>query len=255
MEERLLSGRLAGKAILITGAAAGIGRATAIRLSAEGARVALADRDAGGLQATAGELPGEAHRIVYDAADAEGSKRMVDEAVAALGKLDGVCNIAGIYAKAHLTEMPAADWQRILQINLTSVFHIMQRAVPHLAKTRGAIVNTASIAALDGLAYSAAYAVSKAGVIALTQSAAAEFASAGVRVNAIAPGGVRTAMGGTAPLPDADPDLTIRRSKLPDLDGFGEPADLAAAYAYLVSGDARYVSGTVLTVDGAQRLM
>lgn len=255
MEERLLSERLAGKAILITGAAAGIGRATAIRLSAEGARVALADRDADGLQVTAGELPGEAHRIVYDAADAKGSMRMVDETVAALGKLDGVCNIAGIYAKAHLTEMPAADWQRILQINLTSVFHIMQRAVPHLAKTRGAIVNTASIAALDGLAYSAAYAVSKAGVIALTQSAAAEFASAGVRVNAIAPGGVRTSMGGTAPLPDADPDLTIRRSKLPDLDGFGEPADLAAAYAYLVSGDARYVSGTVLTVDGAQRLM
>lgn len=253
MEERLLSHRLAGKAILITGAAAGIGRATAIRLAAEGATLALADRDADGLSAC--EVSGGAHRIVYDAADAEGSMRMVEEAVAALGTLDGVCNIAGVYAKAHLTQTPAADWQRILQINLTSVFHIMQRAVPHLVRTRGAIVNTASIAALDGLAYSAAYAVSKAGVIALTQSAAAEFAQAGVRVNAVAPGGVRTSMGGSSPLPDADPDLTLSRSKLPDLDGFGAPEDLAAAYAYLVSGDARYVSGTVLTVDGAQRLM
>ena len=178
----------------------------------------------------------------------------MDAAVAALGGLDGVCNIAGIYGKAHLTQMPVADWNRIIGINLTGVFAIMSRAIPHLAKTRGAIVNTASIAALDGLAYATAYAVSKAGVVALTQSAAAEFAGAGVRVNAIAPGGVRTAMGGQSAIENADPDLAMRRSKLPGLE-FGEPADLAAAYAYLLSDDARYVSGTVLTVDGAQRLM
>ncbi|MGO4835679.1 SDR family NAD(P)-dependent oxidoreductase, partial [Rhizobiaceae sp. 2RAB30] len=173
----------------------------------------------------------------------------------ALGRLDAVCNIAGVLSKGHFTEITDGDWQRVLQINLTSVFHIMQRAIPALKQTRGSIVNTASIAGLDGLAYATAYAVSKAGIVALTQSAAAEFASAGVRVNAIAPGGVRTSMGGSTELKNADPDLAIRRSKLPGLDGLGDPKDLAAAYAYLVSDDARYVSGSVLTVDGAQRLI
>lgn len=251
----MVSGRLVGKAILVTGAAAGIGRATAERLASEGARLALADRDAAGLEATMELLGGQAHPLVYDAADADSSRTMVDEAAAALGRLDAVCNIAGVLSKGHFTEITNGDWQRVLQINLTSVFHIMQRAIPALKQTRGSIVNTASIAGLDGLAYATAYAVSKAGIVALTQSAAAEFAAAGVRVNAIAPGGVRTSMGGSTELKNADPDLAIRRSKLPGLDGLGDPKDLAAAYAYLVSDDARYVSGSVLTVDGAQRLI
>ena len=248
--------RLQGKVVLVTGAAAGIGRATALRLVGEGARVALADRNVEGLKETAAQLGQDAPLLDYDAMDAASSMSIVDRALAAYGRLDGVCNIGGVFSKGHLERISADEWDRILRINLTSVFHIAQRAVPELAKTRGAIVNTSSIAGLDGLAYAAAYAVAKAGIIALTKTIAIEFSGSGVRANAICPGGVRTAMGGSAPLPDADPDLAIRRSRLPDLEGgLGEPGDIAAAFAYLVSDDARYVSGTVLTVDGAQHLI
>jgi NAD(P)-dependent dehydrogenase (short-subunit alcohol dehydrogenase family) len=247
--------RLQGKVVLVTGAAAGIGRATALRLTYEGARVALADRNVEGLQETAALLGTGAPLIEYDAMDVGSSMTIVDRTLEACGRLDGLCNIAGVFAKGHSDKVPAEEWDRILRINLTSVFHIVQRAVPALIQTKGSIVNTSSIAGLDGLAYAAAYAVAKAGVISLTKTIAIEFSGAGVRANVICPGGVRTAMGGSAPLPDADPALAIRRSRLPGLDGLGEPSDLAAAYAYLLSDDARYVSGTVLTVDGAQHLI
>lgn len=250
--------RLAGKAILVTGAAGGIGRATARRLTSEGASLVLADFDSGGLDAVATELALSGSRppvVQYDAADVDSSRRAVSEAVATLGRLDAVCNIAGTFLKAHSGSVPIEDWQRVLDINLTSVFAISQAALPALLATRGTLVNTASIAGLDGLAYCAAYAVSKAGVITLTKTLAAEFAAAGLRANVVCPGGTRTAMGGSASLPDADPDLAIRRSKLPGFDGLGEPDDIAAAFAYLVSDDARFVSGTVLTVDGAQQLL
>ena len=250
--------RLQGKAVLVTGAAGGIGRATAARLAAEGARLALADRDVAGLESVAASISGSQPRptiIVFDAADLASSAALVDSAVAALGRVDAVCNIAGIFAKAHFTDIRADDWDRMLRINLSSVFCIAQRAIPHLVQTKGSIVNTASIAGLDGIAYAASYAVSKAGIIALTKCLAIEYSPVGVRANVICPGGIRTAMGGSPPLPDADPDLAIRRSKLPGFNGLGEPDDIAAAFSYLVSDDARFVSGAVLTVDGAQHLI
>lgn len=247
--------RLRGKVVLITGAAGGIGRATARRMAGEGAILALADRDMAGVRATAELVGGNPALFEYDAADGASSASIVDAALAAHGRLDGVCNIAGVFAKGHLTQTPADEWERILRINLTSVFHIVQRALPALVETRGAIANTSSIAGLDGLAYAVSYAAAKAGVISLTKTVAIEFSAKGVRCNVVCPGGVRTAMGGSAPLPDADPDLAIRRSRLPGIDGLGDPDDIAAAFAYLVSDDARYVSGAVLTVDGAQHLV
>jgi NAD(P)-dependent dehydrogenase (short-subunit alcohol dehydrogenase family) len=256
--ETVMDRRLEKRSILVTGAAGGIGRATAERLAAEGARLTLADRDATGLKAAAHAIAHSEQEpaiIEYDAADYEASAKIVDHAIAAHGRLDAVCNVAGIFAKSHFAEIRAEDWDRMLRINLSSVFCIVQRALPSLIQARGSIVNTASIAGINGIAYAAPYAVSKAGIIALTKSLAVEYAASGVRINVICPGGVRTAMGGSPPLPDADPDLAIRRSKLPGFDGLGEPGDIAAAFAYLVSDDARYVSGTVLTVDGAQSLL
>ena len=250
--------RLAGKAILVTGAAGGIGRATALRLSKEGASLALADFNSEGLDAVAAELAvsrARAHIVQYDAADAESSRRAVSDAVEMLGRLDAVCNIGGIFSKAHSEKVAVEDWERMLDVNLTSVFVISQAALPALIASRGTLVNTASIAGLEGLPYCAAYAVSKSGVITLTKTLAAEFAAAGLRANVVCPGGIRTAMGGSASLPDADPELAIRRSRLPGFDGLGDPDDIAAAFAYLVSDDARFVSGTVLTVDGAQQLL
>lgn len=253
-----MQARLEGKAVLVTGAAGGIGRATALRLASEGASLVLADVDIEGLRRVADDLASLGQRpgiAAYDAADVVSARNMVDQAIAEHDRLDAVCNIGGVFAKEHSSAISVEDWDRMLRINLTSVFVISQRALPALIATRGALVNTASIAGLEGLAYCAAYAVSKAGVITFTKTLAAEFASAGLRANIVCPGGTRTAMGGSSSLPDADPDLAIRRSKLPGFDGLGDPADIAAAFAYLVSDDARFISGTVLTVDGAQQLL
>ena len=258
LREDTVTARLENKAILVTGAAAGIGKATAERLVSEGARVALADRNVDGLKDVAAQLmrPGRTPVVVpYDASDNASSESMVDAAVSGMGRLDAVCNVAGVFLKAHFVDIRGEDWDRILQINLTSVFRIIKRAMPALIAARGSIVNTSSIAGLDGHAYAAAYAVSKAGVISLTKTLAVEHAAAGVRANVICPGGIRTSMGGSPPLVDADPDLATRYSKLLGFDGLGDPGDIAAAIAYLVSDDARFVSGTVLTVDGAQHLI
>ena len=244
----------------MTGAAGAIGSATARRLAGEGAVVVLADRAgsplalvAEGIAATGGARP---HTLTYDATSAGESAALVADAVAAAGRLDAVCNITGLYGKVRSTDITDDGWDMALRINLTSAFVICRAAIPHLERTGGSVVNTSSLAALEGLAYSTAYAVAKAGIIALTKSLAAEYASAGIRFNAIAPGGIKSSMSVVPAVPDADPDLTMRRSKLRGFDGgLGEPEDVAAAFAYLVSPDARFVSGSVLVIDGAQFLL
>jgi meso-butanediol dehydrogenase/(S,S)-butanediol dehydrogenase/diacetyl reductase len=254
-----VSRRLEGQSILVTGAAGAVGRATATRLANEGARLVLADLVAPALGALADEIAGlgaaRPYVATYDAASGEASAGLVEAALSAEGKLNAVCNIAGIYAKARSTDVSDAEWARVLQINLASVFTISRQAIPHLAKTGGSVVSTSSLAALEGLAYATAYAVSKAGIIAMTKSLAAEYAATGIRFNAVCPGGIKSSMSGLPAVPDADPDLAFRRSKLRGFDGYGEPADVAAAVAYLLSEDARYVSGSVLIIDGAQNLI
>lgn len=246
--------RFEGKRALVTGAAGRIGGATAARLAAEGAQLILADRPGQALDDIAKQLGAAA--IGYDAADAGDSAGLVVEAARLAGGLDVVCNIGGIYEKAHTGAVSDADWQRLLQINLNSVFTISRTALPYLRESRGNICSTASLAALEGLAYATAYAVSKAGIVALTKSMAAEFAADGIRVNCICPGGVRSGMSTVAPPVGFDPDLALRRSRLKGLsDGLGEPEDVAAAFAFLTSPEARYISGVALLVDGAQNLL
>lgn len=243
--------------MLVTGAAGGIGAATARRLADEGAHLVLADRTAAPLDELAEEIAGAGNprprTLGYDAASARSSIDLVEAAVAATGRLDAVCNIAGIYTKIRSSELSDEEWNRILQINLSSAFTICRTAIPYLSETGGCVVSTSSLAALEGLAYCTAYAVSKAGIIAMTKSLAAEYATAGIRFNAVCPGGIRSSMSSVATVSDADPDLAFRRSKLRGFEaGLGEPRDVAAAFAYLVSDDARFVSGSVLVVDGAQ---
>jgi NAD(P)-dependent dehydrogenase (short-subunit alcohol dehydrogenase family) len=242
--------RFEGKSVLVTGAASGIGRATAILFAAEGARVTIGDINEGGLKETAGLMASAPRIVPYDAGDFASCRALV-EAAATYG-LDVLCNVSGMLKWGPSLEFSLDDFERILRINTTSVFAMCQAALPHLIKSGGNIVNTASTAALQGIAYTVAYAASKHAVAAITKSLAIEFASKGVRINAICPGHVDTPMGNSPPPPgDVDWSLVMRNApKLPN--GSCAPSDIAEAFAYLASDAARKITGTLLTVDGGQ---
>lgn len=238
--------RFNAKRVLVTGAAAGIGRAVAMAFAAEGAELIAADRDDAGLRALARTSGAKA--LVYDAAvPGEGAAM-----VAAAGPIDVLVNVAGIYARGHFDQTADADWDRVMRVNLTSVFEICRAALPALARPGGVIINTASTAGLRGIAYAAPYAASKAGVIALTRSLATEYGHLGLRVNAVAPGRVVTGIGrDLAPLPDANPAISLHRAKLAGFEDGAPPEALAGVYLWLASEAAAYVSGAVQVVDGA----
>ncbi len=234
-------GRLAGKAILVTGAASGIGRATAIMMAAEGARLVLGDFNRAGVEATAAEIGDAATAVQYDAADGTSSRALVDAAVAILGRLDVVANIAGVMQRGPFEEITPDEWDRTLAVNLTSYFHVSQQALPHLLETRGNIVNMSSSAGVRGVALSAAYSASKHGVVGLTKSMAAAFKDRHVRVNAISPGPIDTPLIRPIKPPPGSPLANIP---------WGEPQDVAAAVVYLASDEAKFISGAVLQIDG-----
>jgi NAD(P)-dependent dehydrogenase (short-subunit alcohol dehydrogenase family) len=242
--------RFSGKKILVTGAASGIGRATAIRFASEGALLTIGDINAAGLQETAAMMESTPRIQPFDAADVGSCRALV--AAAATDGLDILCNISGMLKWGPSTDFAVEDFERILKINTTSVFVLCQAALPHLIKSKGNIVNTASTAALQGIAYTIAYSASKHGVAAITKGLAIEFAAQGVRVNAICPGHVDTPMGNAAPPPgDVNWDLVMRNA--PKLEnGTCEPEDIAALFAYLASDEARKITGSLFTIDGGQ---
>ena len=243
--------RFEGKAVLVTGAASGIGRATALRMAAEGARVFATDVNREGLSETEKEIRstgGSASTQLCDVSDYTQANASVQAAVAALGGLDVLCNVAGIGTFINTAEVTPEQWGRVIGINLTGTFYMSQAALPHLLARRGAIVNMGSTASLIGQAYSAAYCASKGGVMQLTKAMAVEFARQGLRVNCLCPGGVSTPLAaGFRPPPGADIDLIKRLILVPEK---CEPAEIAGAIAYLASDEARYVNGAVLSIDG-----
>lgn len=242
--------RFDSRSVLVTGAAAGIGRATAVRLASEGARVFACDVDDAGLAETVAAIgdAGVAHRL--DVADPAACRDAVAACVARFGQLDVLCNIAGIMNFAHATDISEADWNRMLAVNLSGVFWVSQAAIPHLLETRGVIVNMASAAGVKGQAYTLPYSVAKAGVISLTRCLALEYAKRGLRVVALAPGGVKTQLTAKVKFPEGfDPALIQKLMPLMDL---ATPDEIAAAVAYLASSEARYVNGAVLNIDGGQ---
>lgn len=241
---------LQGKKALITGAASGIGRAVAIKFAAEGAEVTIADINEAGLAETAALMASTPRIRTFDASDVASCRDLV--AFAAADGLDVLCNISGILKWGPSEDFAIEDFERILKINTTGVFALCQAALPHLVKSKGNIVNTASTAAIQGIAYTIAYSASKHGVAAITKGLAIEFAARGVRVNAICPGHVNTPMGNSAP-PPGDVDWALVMRNAPKLEnGSCEPSDVAEMFAFLASDKARKVTGSLFTIDGGQ---
>ena len=244
--------RFTGKVALITGAASGIGRATALRLGREGAMLFLADINEAGLTETVGLLPTEckANIACVDVTDSEACNALVDNCIEQFGQLDILCNIAGIALCKNLADITDSDWQRAVGINLNGVFFLSRAAMPHLIESKGNIVNMSSSAGLVGQAYNSAYCATKAGVLMFSKSLAIEFAKKGVRVNAICPGMVNTALTEQFSMPE-DVDMQLMEKLFPLIEG-AEPEEIAGAVAYLASAEARFITGAALPIDGAQ---
>jgi NAD(P)-dependent dehydrogenase (short-subunit alcohol dehydrogenase family) len=246
--------RLNGRRALVTGGGSGIGRASAIRLAAEGAEVFLVDVNVAGAKETVEairEQGGRAYAGQCDVRDSASCTNAVREAVEALGGLDILCNIAGVLHYAVSSDCADADWERVIGVNLTGTFFMTRAALPHLREKHCAIVNLASAAGLQAVPYAAAYCASKGGVVMLTKSLAIEHAKTGPRVNCICPGGVVTPLVANFQLPEgADGSLFSHIS--PRMETMGQPEEIAAMVAYLASPETRFVTGSAFTIDGGQ---
>ncbi|MBJ18424.1 MAG: SDR family oxidoreductase [bacterium] len=243
--------RFEGKVAFVTGAAAGIGRATALRLASEGASVYIVDVALDGLEETS-KLCEQAGASVVSARCDVTSEEEIRSNIAAcverFGRLDTLCNIAGILLLDHFDNITVDQFRRVLEVNLVGTFMLSQAALPHLIESKGSIVNTSSTSALAGMPYGAAYGTSKGGVSALTRTLAVEFGKRGVRCNAVNPGSIQTAMSGPGVVPDdADVALIARAAPLDQARG---PEVVAAAIAMLASDDGIHINGEEIRVDG-----
>ncbi|MBY0335134.1 MAG: SDR family oxidoreductase [Acetobacteraceae bacterium] len=238
-----------GKVAWVTGAARGIGLATAKRFLADGWSVALLDIDAPNLARTEAMLadPARVLALPGDVSDPSAAAAAVDAIRARFGRLDALVNNAGIASFGPIMETTLETWQRTLAVNLTGPFLTAQAAVPLMAEGEGgAIVNIASISGLRASTLRVAYGTSKAGVIHLTKQQAAEYAAFGVRANCVAPGPVDTAMAKAVHTPEIRADY---HDAMP-LNRYGLESELAAAICWLAGPEASYVTGQCLAVDG-----
>jgi NAD(P)-dependent dehydrogenase (short-subunit alcohol dehydrogenase family) len=243
--------RFADKVAVVTGAGSGIGRAVAVRLAREGARVAALDVAADNLAATVEAITGEggtANAYECDVTSETSVGGTVDALAADLGAPEVVCNVAGIGGFFNTVDMPLERWEKILAVNLTGPFLVCRATLPHLLERRGSIVNVASNTALMGQSYSAAYCASKAGLLMFSKALAAEYLSRGVRVNVVAPGGVDTPLIGAFELPEGADFKELTKIMTPM--GFSTPAEIAASVAFIASDESSYTTGAVLSVDG-----
>jgi NAD(P)-dependent dehydrogenase (short-subunit alcohol dehydrogenase family) len=241
---------MSGKAALVTGAASGLGRATALALATAGAGLCLVDVNAEGLEETAVQVRALGRKAVVVAAnlaDAQACAAAVATALEAFGRLDALCNVAGLIFFSNSADMPVADWDKTLAVNLSAPFHLSKAAIPHLLAVDGAIVNVTSSAAFIGEAYAAAYCATKAGLNAMTKAMAMEFIKQPIRINAVAPGGMMTNIASNLKMPQgADVELIKRFSPMR---GLVEVDDVAAMIAHLASDAGRAFHGACVTMD------
>jgi len=248
--------RLKDKVALVTGAASGIGRATATLFGQEGAKVMCADLDAEGAERVARQIVssgGEAASTQVDVSQAADVERMVRHTVERWDRLDVLVNNAGIIFLLPLTQVPEEQWDQLMSVNLKGVYLGCKYAIPQMVgQGKGVIVNTASIAGLRGFATYDTYCASKGGVVQLTKALAVEFARMNLRVNCVCPGIIDTVM-----LDQGAAELRVDKAEFVALAGqshpmgrIGRPEEVAAAILFLASEDASFITGVALPVDG-----
>jgi meso-butanediol dehydrogenase/(S,S)-butanediol dehydrogenase/diacetyl reductase len=251
--------RVKDKVALVTGAGAGIGKASALLLAREGAKVGVADFDATAAETTAKiirDARGHAIAVTGDVSVEADCARMVEAVSAGWGRLDILCNIAGIVLGGVLDKTTDKEWNASMDVNLRSIYLCSKHAIPLMKRSGGGtIVNMASVAGLMGVKNRAAYSASKGGVIALTKSMAIDYVEDGIRVNSICPGTVDS------------PSLQKRLEALPDpvaarrdftarqpMKRFGQPEEIACAVLFLSSDESSFITGTEIIVDGGMSL-
>ena len=247
--------RLKDKVCLITGGAAGIGKATAVKFAAEGAKVVICDVNEEAGQATAAQLGPDAAFYKVNVADRQAVQAWVDDVVAHYGRVDVLVNNAGIVRDNQLVrfkdgqlvkQMPEAEFDLVIAINLKGVFNCAQAVVPHMIKQGGGVIlNASSVVGLDGNFGQTNYVATKAGVIGMTKVWAREFGKYHIRVNAVAPGFTATEI--LTAMPEKVLEGMVARTPLGRM---GLPEDIANAYLFLASDEASFISGAVLRVDG-----
>lgn len=243
--------RFEDKVVLITGAASGIGRETALRMADEGATLACADIQTEAVEATAKEAAKRGAETLVLSCDVS-SQASCDEVVARtierFGRIDSLCNIAGILHFDNTHELSLERWQKIIDVNLTGTFLMCKAALPHLLESHGNIVNMSSTAALKGQPWSAAYSASKGGVLSFTNTLAVEFGKQGVRANAVSPGGVITPIHEAFEFPEGCDKSLLQR--IMPLDKMRGPEVAAAVIVFLASDEAAHINGENIRVDG-----
>ncbi|ASP86641.1 NAD(P)-dependent oxidoreductase (plasmid) [Sinorhizobium meliloti] len=246
--------RFKDKIVIVTGAAGGIGSAISARFAAEGAKVIVTDMNGEGAEATVAQIVaegGRARALFSDISTAEGCRAIIENVFASEGRIDVLCNNAGINRRGSLLSLTPEDWRLSFAVNVDSMFHLCQAALPHMIEAGGgAIVNTASQWGLYPAPNHIAYNVTKAAVASFTQNLARDYAPNKIRVNAVCPGEIHTPM----------LEAGVRRSgrTIADLDKLvpfgriGKPEEVAALVAFLASDEAAFMCGSLVEITGAQ---
>jgi meso-butanediol dehydrogenase / (S,S)-butanediol dehydrogenase / diacetyl reductase len=244
------NGEFADKVVVVTGAASGLGRETALAFAREGAKVVVADVDADGLEQTANALRalgGEALAVATDISDTGACIALPGKAVEAFGQLDVLCNVAGAFRFDRVADITPQGWDKIHGVNVRGPFFIMQAALPHLVESAGSIVNVASASAFLGHAYLTHYASSKAALVNLTKSLAMEYMNTPVRINAVAPGGINTAMTASSVMPEGI-EIPLLMRYVP-LRGSSDPEDLTDLILMLAGPRGKSFHGACINAD------